>query len=214
MRNDYWLNRWATGQTGWHQREVEPALVEHFGGIAPTRVLVPLCGKSMDMTWLGKQGHEVIGVELSELACETFFSEQGMSLTAGREGAFGVYRAKNITIYQGDFFAVTAEMLGQIGAVYDRGALIALPRDLRSKYAAHLQSIAKPKTFLQIVLERQGVPDDAGPPFSVTLGELESLYGANYRIEPLSREEVPLGSNPNEKPAECVYRLAPKAGRR
>ena len=29
-------------------------------------VLVPLCGKSLDLVWLAEQGHAVIGVELAE----------------------------------------------------------------------------------------------------------------------------------------------------
>lgn len=44
-----------------------------------SRVFVPLCGKSLDMIWLAQQGHEVIGVELSPVAVEDFFRENGLN---------------------------------------------------------------------------------------------------------------------------------------
>ena len=65
MKPEFWKERWVRGEIGFHQAEVEPGLVTHLGGLAPTRVLVPLCGKSLDLAWLATQGHQVVGVELS-----------------------------------------------------------------------------------------------------------------------------------------------------
>lgn len=211
----YWQNRWKNEETGWHQTEVEPALIEYFSNLAPGRVLVPLCGKSLDLAWLASKGHEVIGVELSALACEAFFEEQGLAFEKPGIGAFQIYRSKKIAIFQGDFFELTADLVagvfGPISAVYDRAALIALPRETREKYAKHLQAIVQPREFLQIAIEwPQGV--DSGPPFSVSQAEIELLYGTRYRIERLSLEEgIPLGSHGSARVAESVYRLQPKS---
>lgn len=40
-------------------------------------VLVPLCGKSVDLRYLYDLGHTVIGIEAIEAAAEQFFLENG-----------------------------------------------------------------------------------------------------------------------------------------
>ena len=41
-------------------------------------ILVTLCGKSLDLLWLCEQGHDVVGVELSEIAVKQLFEENGI----------------------------------------------------------------------------------------------------------------------------------------
>ena len=80
MKPEFWLGRWQTGRTGFHQSEAEPLLLENFPKAgAHGKVFVPLCGKSLDMVWLARQGYEVVGVELSPLACEGFFGQSAWS---------------------------------------------------------------------------------------------------------------------------------------
>ncbi|CAB4033218.1 thiopurine S-methyltransferase-like, partial [Paramuricea clavata] len=43
------------------------------------RVLVPFCGKTLDLLWLVKQGHTVIGIEAVQKAIEDFFKENNIS---------------------------------------------------------------------------------------------------------------------------------------
>lgn len=209
MEKDFWLGRWERGETGWHQSEVEPGLVTHFPKTGPRRVLVPLCGKSLDLTWLASQGHEVVGVELSEMACRAYFNENNLAPTEAQEGPFHVFRAGGITLLQGDFFALSPEILGPIDAIYDRAALIALPPELRKNYSILIQKLvrtcARPNfVHLQIVLERSP-QDDKGPPFSIPEQELERLYGGFYRRETLSRET--LEGDTASKVEECIYSL-------
>ena len=40
---------------------------------AGDNILVPLCGKSLDMLWLAERGFQVTGIEISELAVQDFF---------------------------------------------------------------------------------------------------------------------------------------------
>jgi thiopurine S-methyltransferase len=223
MENHYWQGRWARGETGWHQKIVESALVAQFSSLKPTRVLVPLCGKSMDMTWLASRGHEVIGVELSEIACEAYFEENKIPFQKRPSGAqgseFTVYQGGNVTLFNGNFFNLKATQLGTIGAVYDRAALIALPPNLRVQYAAKVTQLihhcgpqgGTPGTegsfrFLQVVLERTP-PDTQGPPFSVSNQELEAHYGRYFEITLLHREAVDMGDSSAARTEECVYDL-------
>jgi thiopurine S-methyltransferase len=211
--NSYWQGRWDRGETGWHQDEVEQSLVDYFGGLKPTRVLVPLCGKSIDLMWLASKGHDVIGVELTSLAVETFFREQKLEFAISDHGSFKRYTAKGpkLTILQGDVFKLQASDVAGLGAVYDRAALIALPLDLRARYAALLaglvKAIAKPGfQFLELLIER--VPhDDDGPPFSITEKMLSDLYGRDFDIKLLEREDAELESATGARSDQCVYLL-------
>jgi thiopurine S-methyltransferase len=186
----------------------------HFSKLEPTTVLVPLCGKSLDLLWLASRGHHVIGVELSEVGVRSFFSESGILPSESPGEGFKVFdstwQSGRITIYQGDFFAMSAGLLGSIGAVYDRAALIALPAEMRRSYTTHLRSLVaqcgRPSfKQLQIVLER--TPNDTqGPPFSVSGGEVAELY-PGYSCRLLSRET--LSDEGGIRREECVYLLEP-----
>src|SRR5690606_19401622 len=114
-----------------------PSLLAHWpvlGLGGKGRVLVPFCGKSLDMLWLVEQGHEVLGVEFSRLPIEQFFAEHQLA-PAISEQADGVhYRAGRIEIIEADIFAVDKATLATCQGVYDRGALIAQTPDQRKRY--------------------------------------------------------------------------------
>ena len=73
---EFWHNRWENQQTGWHRQVYNDLMVKHWPNInAPAggSVLVPLCGKTLDMLWLAQQGHEVVGLEMVQQAVDAFF---------------------------------------------------------------------------------------------------------------------------------------------
>ena len=120
MQPEFWRERWRTGQIGFHQSAVDRHLKEYWPalGLAPdSRVLVPLCGKSLDLMWLCEQRHSVTGVELSAAALESFCMENGIPATRRTLGTFDVYEAANLLLLCGDFFALTPELLGPVPAV-------------------------------------------------------------------------------------------------
>jgi thiopurine S-methyltransferase len=55
-----------------------------------------------------------------------------------RVGELTRYCAKDIDIFVGDIFDVSAEVLGPVDAVYDRAALVAMPENMRHQYTSHL----------------------------------------------------------------------------
>jgi thiopurine S-methyltransferase len=168
-----WLERWQEGRTGWHEEEGNASLKKHWQGSGHT-VLVPLCGKSVDLVWIAAQGNRVIGVELSEIAVEAFFEEQQMTYSKS-DGTLSRYEANDvdITIYCGDFFALTSL---QCDAHYDRGALIALRADLRPAYAAHVSSLLSADARQLVITLNYDDTVAAGPPFSVEDSELLSYW--------------------------------------
>lgn len=198
MNREFWLERWKQGQVGFHLPRVNPHLIHHWPalGLAPgSRVLVPLCGKSLDLWWLHEQGHEVLGVEWSEKAVADFFAERHLLPQIEQRGAFRCYRQAGIEICCGDFFALDAAQVADCAALYDRAALIALPPALRERYAQHLSRIMPQGCRgLLVNLEYEQAKMD-GPPFSVPVAEVTALFASHWRVEPVHRKSV-LESNP------------------
>lgn len=182
MVEEDWLGRWEQGRIGWHEPLGNSGLRRNWSGVAPgSRVLVPLCGKAVDMLWFAEQGHDVTGVEISKTAIEAFFSEQQIRYDFARSGAIDVYRARErtITLYCGDFFAFHAQ---PFDALYDRGALVALPQNIRPRYVRHVNELLKPDAYRLIVTLEYDQARANGPPFSVSPDEIHGYWPDLERI--------------------------------
>lgn len=167
------------GKIGWHKNQPNSRLIEFIDCLklsVNACVFVPLCGKSMDMLYFLEKGFKVLGVELSELAAEQFFVENKLDFTIRKSDKFMIFSAKNIDIYCGDYFDLDAQILSQVDAVYDRAALIALPADLRVKYAQHLGAIIPSDCRLLLLTLNYPQVQIDGPPFAVNQAEVVRLF--------------------------------------
>ncbi len=199
MEPEFWLQRWREGRTGFHREAPIPLLLEHWPRLAlppGSRVLVPLCGKSLDMVWLASQGHRVLGVELSPLAIAQFFEENGLTARV-HESALGRHHvAGTIELIQGDAFALDQATLDSCAAVYDRAAIIALPLALRERYARQVYArLAPGSRGLMITLEYPQA-EKQGPPFSVEEPEVRALLEPGWQVERVERRDI-LASQPS-----------------
>ena len=215
MHAGFWQARWSRSEIGFHLAEVNPYLQRYWpdlGMATGARVLVPLCGKSLDLAWLAGQGFRVTGVELAQRAVEDFFTEHGLEPVVSEEGPFRLYRAGSVEIYCGDFFALTEQQLSDCTALYDRAALIALPPPMRERYVAHLtQVLPAGCQGLLVTLDYDQAQMD-GPPFAVTDDEVQRLFAQRWQVSNLVCADV-LGENWKflqrglERLDERVYRL-------
>lgn len=214
MEADFWHNRWENNLTGFHLDEVNPYLKANWSALelkADSRVFVPLCGKTLDLLWLADQGHQVVGIELSPLAVEAFYVENGLSFERSQIGDLELWQSEKISLFCGDIFDLTPDVLGQVDGVYDRASLIALPPAMRQEYVAKMIELAKfaPKLLVTLEYEQSKM---AGPPFSVSEEEIRALYQENYRIKQLTAQDV-LGNNEKFRARgldymnECLYLL-------
>ena len=153
-------------------------------------MFVPLCGKSLDLLWLLEQGHCVTGVELSTVALESFCMEQGIPARRRTLDNFDLYEVARLSLYRGDYFALTPELLGALAAVYDRAALISWMPELRAAYVEHMTALTSPGTQTLLITMEYPQAQMSGPPFSVGADEVERLYARNHSIQRLSRHDV------------------------
>jgi thiopurine S-methyltransferase len=181
MEHSFWRERWNEGRIGFHEGKPNDLLERHADQLRG-RVLVPLCGKAEDLAFLAARGHEVIGVELVESAVRAFFAEHSVVPTEGKAGPLKRFSAANITLYAGDFFACTPELVGPVDTFYDRAAIVALPPELRARYVPHLRSLVNPGGRGLVITFEYPQPLMEGPPFSVAEDELRRHY-AGARVD-------------------------------
>ncbi len=201
MENEYWLERWNDGRTGFHLDQFNPLLIKHWpstGASSGELVFVPLCGKSLDMIWFQQQGHFVVGSELSEKAVTDFFYEQRLKSSQQPANSHQYWQSKKIGIIQGDFFTMEA---GSVPAkyIYDRAALIALPEDKQEDYINQLLTVAPDVEQILLCTVEYDESIMPGPPFSVTPDRVDHLFNDRFSIDLLETRDTKPSPSHQEK---------------
>ena len=192
LKPEFWHEVGEKKEIGFNQASPNELLVKHFSALdlkSGSRVFLPLCGKTIDIHWLLKQGMKVVGVELNESAVQELFQELDLKPEVSELKVVRSYSAQDIDILVGNVFDVAANSLGEVDAIYDRAALVALPEATRKEYAAHLMDITSQAPQLQITFEYDQSGMD-GPPFSIPPAEIQLHYGRRHDIKELEVRNV------------------------
>jgi thiopurine S-methyltransferase len=191
MEQHFWVESWDQGgtKTSFHLHDVHPhaAMLVERGMLDDATVLVPLCGRSVDMPYFAEHARKVIGVELVPKAVGQFFEDNALTPV---EDPPGVFTAGNLEIRCADLFQLTTAGLGPIDLVYDRASLIAFPEDMRGRYVAKMIELTRPGSlyFINTLEYRPVLPS---PPFSVGPEQIEEYYGTHFEIEHVRRDPRP-----------------------
>lgn len=209
MEPDFWHDKWDNQQTSFHLSDVNPLLTCNFEALSLTAgqtVFVPLCGKTLDIAWLKARQLSIVGVELHEPAVQALMNDLGTPFQVTNLDGFHIYRTEQVTIWVGDFFALTPDHIGPIDAVYDRAAIVALPAVMRATYSRHLIFITQRAKQLVInYVYDQSLMN--GPPFSVPEEELLRHYEADYSFTQLYHGSVEGGLKGRCPASESVWLL-------
>ncbi|MEM6909784.1 MAG: thiopurine S-methyltransferase [Pseudomonadota bacterium] len=192
MQREYWQDKWRENKIGFHEPAPHVFLRNHLKSLdlrAGETVFVPLCGKTLDLDWLLGNGLRVIGVEFNQTAIEEVFERLDLVPALTENGPLLRFEAGGLTLYLGDFFDLDRATLGKVHAVYDRAALVALPKETRARYAAHLAEITGSAPQLAIVYSYDQ-SQTQGPPFSVPTPVVEGLYRETYRCIPVDSKII------------------------
>lgn len=193
MEERFWLQRWKKNEIGFHKDEPHHDLIRFFPLLQcrpGDTVFVPLCGKSLDMLWLKEQGVEVVGVELSRQAVDAFIDENQLVGDWSTAAGMPCWLGQGCKIFCGDFFRLAPDDLCGARAVYDRGALVALPEEMRRRYADHLTRLMPTGSRALAISYEYDQSETSGPPFSVPLPEIHDLYAADFTIELLTEADT------------------------
>jgi thiopurine S-methyltransferase len=215
MKHDFWHQKWEKNEIGFHLLGANPLLVKHLPALnlkLGARIFLPLCGKTLDISWLLAQGYHVAGAELSAIAIEDLFQSLNLSPAITKLDEVTHYSAPNIDLFVGDIFKVTPAMLGNVDAVYDRAALVALPEDMRKLYSAQLMALTQSQTNKApqlLVCFEYDQSLHAGPPFSISADEVKQHYQASYDLTLLNSNNMPDGLKGQYPATEHVWWLKP-----
>ena len=194
MEQAFWRDRWTTRQIGFHQPHPNELLVAHASFLdGLRRIYVPLCGKSMDLSFLRQRGHEVIGSEFVGQAVRELFAELRESPAPATAGPFITHAVPRLMILQGDALQVEPDHAGgQVDGVYDRAALVAVAPADRARLVASYRRLLRPGGRLLVVVFDYDQSRLNGPPWAVSREEVAGLFGQLGRVRLLDeRTESP-----------------------
>jgi thiopurine S-methyltransferase len=227
-----WKNKWDTGSTAWHRTQVHPSLqkyadeylLEPFpaGG---AKILVPLCGKSVDLVYLAqkKKVAQVVGVEGVAAAVQAFAQENpdleltavldqqqqcpegedANAVAASASSDFTVWEGNSIQMLNGNFFAMQQNDL--YDGIWDRAALIAIAPESRMQYVNQLGTLLKKKPsgggrilLATFVRPDHGKDPTKGPPYSIDEADVRRLFGDQPWVQKITllEEHSALGIEP------------------
>jgi len=193
-----WEDKWAKGDTPWHQGEVNDKLLSNMdellgcagpnGEVEKRTVLVPLCGKSKDMIHLYNEGHTVVGCEGVEKGCVEFFAENNLHMTRspleGIDGSLFSTDDGRLRLYQCDFLLLTSDLVElKFDTVWDHQSLVYInPRD-RKQYVRTVRSLLKEQfRYLLVTIEYEPFAH-LGTPHSISYNAVKELFGSFSSIK-------------------------------
>ncbi|XP_046853516.1 probable thiopurine S-methyltransferase isoform X2 [Xenia sp. Carnegie-2017] len=156
------------------------------------KILVPFCGKTLDLLWLVENGHHAIGVELIQKAVDDFFQENKISFKVKTVDGYQCFEAFDgkLTIFVGDYFKLSSLLIGgKVDGIWDcnaLGALVPNDWDRHLKTSLELLDPSHGRILIQAFLyDDKAHPE--GPPCSVSEEELKRRLGSEYEVELLSK---------------------------
>lgn len=171
--------------------EVYPPLLEIWPLLtlnADPTVFVPLCGKSIDMSWLAEQGCDVIGVEVSKKALQEFTNKHPETFRCESSHGFSIYKSNSFTLWEGDFFKLPPDQIPDPDLIYDKASIVAFSPKKRKQYGQKMLDLCGESTQILLQTFEYEQNEMNGPPFSVTQKEVENHFGQEFQIKILREQ--------------------------
>ncbi|XP_073534935.1 thiopurine S-methyltransferase-like isoform X2 [Phyllobates terribilis] len=196
LSDDDWKQIWEARNIGFHEKNIHPLLSEFLNEMQDGRpklnIFFPFCGKAVDMKWLADMGHNVVGVDVCEMALKEFFTDHNIPYT--QEAIAGIPGAKvfksvsgNIALYCCSIYDLSHSVTGKFDGIWDRAAMVAVNLKDQERYVNVLLSLmAKDCRCLLVTVEYD--PNlIKGPPFYIPEFDLENLLGPSYTFKHLKK---------------------------
>ncbi len=197
-----WKERWINGKTGWHGSEVNSNLIKHIHSIEPlnnAKILVPLCGKSLDMEWLAAKGASVVGVDLVREPLEQIFQDRNSVVQEDSIQGIAKLSDETLTVFHANIFDFNLDIDGPFDIIYDRAALVALSPENRERYVNHSLELLKPNGRILLITYDAPKKDLEGPPFPVRKNSVPTLFSAASQCTLLNQYTVTSDEEPRLK---------------
>lgn len=193
-----WEQRYRSGDTPWEKGAPAPALLEWLEsrGAMEGEVLVPGCGLGHDVRAISaaSPAARVLGLDIAASALE----QARRFSVVGRE-----------TYQCADLFALPVELTSRFHWVFEHTCFCVIEPRQRCDYVGAITRALRPLGFLLGIFflnpwDPGEAPDGGGPPFPVTLEELDSLFATGFE---LVEELNPHASYPGREGREMMRLL-------
>jgi SAM-dependent methyltransferase len=185
-----WEEQYKKGETPWEKGAPSPGLADYLATESVRgRVLVPGCGFGHDVRALAAApGAEVVGLDIAASAVA---------------GAQRIPKAGNEQYVLGNLFDLPPEMRGAFDWVFEHTCFCAIQPSQRQPYVEAVASALKPTGRLLAIfyLDPGNDSPDEGPPFEVSITELDRLFLPHFR---LVREWLPAHAYPGREGREWM----------
>jgi SAM-dependent methyltransferase len=186
-----WQQHYATGDTPWEKGTAHPELAAFLRKqVVPGRGLVPGCGHGHDVRALAASADEVVGLDIADGAIE-------------RAKQYPVVGGEHYVV--GDLFALPPRSRASFDWVFEHTCFCAIPTEMRGDYIRAVSQAVRPGGLLLAIfyLDPQLDPGETGPPFGVTVEELNERFGPHFD---LLQEWIPSVTYPGREGLE-LFRI-------
>ena len=181
-----WEAIYQADDAGWDIGKPAPPFLDLIPRLQPGRMLVPGCGAGHDAKAFADAGFAVSALDFAP--------------TAIRRS-----REKGLDVIEADF--LVAEFAEPFDYVLEHTCFCAISVANRADYVAAAKRALKPGGMLVGLFYRFDPPDDNGPPFAISEGELRNYFEDDFEILELS---VPQNSHGRRQGRERLVRMRRK----
>lgn len=175
-----WEAHYQSGDTPWDKGAPHPALVDFLreenrareaGAPLRGKILVPGCGA----------GHDVRALAAADASAEPL----GIDIAPGAIARARAFPPAGRERYElADLFNLSPRFHEAFDAVWEHTCFCAIDPAMRPRYVEAIAAALKPGGHLLAVfyLDPGQDDDDAGPPFGVTVQELDALFSPRFQL--------------------------------
>lgn len=192
LSEQFWNERYLSGQTGWDMGEVSPPLKAYFDQLEDKElaILIPGCGNAYEAKYLAEAGFKnVTVVDIAETPLQhlrAWLHEQ---------------KIDSVQLVHANFF----DLEGSYDLMIEQTFFCALDPSLRDDYVRKTNALLAPKGKL-VGLLFASYFEQGGPPFGGVEEEYRRLFAPYFAIEHM---EPSYNSHPKRMGNELFIRLRP-----
>lgn len=183
-----WDEAYRRRETPWEKGKTHPALLDFLSENGPLdgEICVPGCGSGHDVRALSAPQNHVLGIDLATRAIAKAKSRR---------------RIANEEYLLADLFDLPAKFDRHFDWVFEHTCFCAIDPALRQNYVDAVVRLLKPKGKLLAIFFPNPDNDDTGPPYGVSLEELEKFFSPHFVLE---REWIPQRTHPGREGRELM----------
>ena len=149
-------------------------------------VVVPNCGRSVDMIYLAQHAARVTGTGCTPMQIEQFQEENCLYMEF--DGA--AWRFDSLSLSPVPLCNLPDAQLGTVDIVYDRSAMISTAPDMRGDYLSRIDRLTRPGGRIYLMTVEFSTQRSEGP-YSISAAEVETLFGDRYTVKHLEEAHCP-----------------------